>query len=318
MTNPVDRACAKHYTETVLNPFDTPAGACVPVLPCLDSAKRKIFARGTALVQSNGFGGICANTCMANDLPCVYYTTGAGTGESIINTTIVNGTNNSELSAVDFSDSGVQGRVVGAGLRIRFTGKEIDMNGTVYALEEPSHLETLNMTVKDLLEYDKVKTVPFNREWTVVTWQPVLPPETAYSTNAWASPFPAPDKNQPLILLIQCQAGSGPDGTLPFEWEWYLHYEAIGSQARGKTTSHVAPFVGTQAMAALQKAPSRLFDDVSNHKISIRKLSDHMVDTGSTWSMGDTMSRVARTAVGAITSRAASQYMMGGLSAIAL
>lgn len=315
-----ERLCAKHYAETVMNPFDTPSGACVPMLPCLDSAKRKIFARGTGQTSSsNGFGGVNCSTSLCHDLITVKYTLGnAGTCISDSNTS--DAYNNSELAYQDFQGQSVQARVVGCGLRVRFTGKQVDMNGTVYALEEPSHLTTDNLTVPDLLKFDKVKTKPFNRNWVVASWQPVLPAETAYSMNGYASPFiplggEGGGATAPLVILIQCQSGE----SLPFEWEWFCHYEAIGTAARGKSASHLAPTTGPMVTAALQRAPSVLFDDVSNRKVNMNTISNKMIEHGSSWQFaGDLARRVAGTAVGAITSRAAQQYMSGGLMALAL
>jgi len=315
-----ERQCALHYAETILNPFDTPAGACVPVTPCLDSAKRKIFARGIGQVQSNGFGGIIANTSMVNDSTPVVFTNGTSTvGNSFSTITPTGATSvnsNSELSEAEFAAAQVQGRVVACGIRIRYTGKQVDMNGTVYAMEEPSHLTTGKDTPADLLALDRVKPKNFNRQWVVASWQPVLPSETAYSTNYAASAQPIVP--YPLIILIQCQNMTAGE-TLPFEWEWYLHYEAVGSSARGKSASHIAPVAGPKVMSALQSAPTGLFDDVSNRLVSSASIATKMADHGSSWRfLGDVAQRVVASGAAAITSRAASQYVTGGLMALAM
>jgi hypothetical protein len=256
---------------------------------------------------------------MAHTSNCVNFTVGTATPGGVavsLQAALTQGqANNSELSEADFSTSKVQGRVVGCGLRIRYTGKQVDMNGTVYALEEPSHLNTTALTINDLRGYDRVKTKSFNREWTVVTWQPVLPSETTYSTFALGASEPT----TPLIILIECQ-GAPAGTTYPFEWEWYLHYEVIGSGARGKTQSHIAPVLGPRVTAALQQAPTTLYDDVSNRKVSSSAAAESMMDHGASWSRlaGDLVRGVTRTAVASISSRAASQYMAGGLAAIAL
>jgi hypothetical protein len=321
-SNPAERECARHYGETLLNPFDSPAGACVPVLPCLDTAKRKIFCRGTGYVQSNGFGGLTCYTSLAGDTPAAIYTTGTGSSNTMTwDAAHMNKISpNSELTAADFSAQQVQARIVGLGIRLRYTGKQVDMNGSVYALEEPNHGKTDTMNVEDLRAFDRVKTQPFTREWVVAAWQPVLPLETAFSNNAYASPFPTP--TNPLIILIACQ-GSGTAGnpSLPFEWEYFAHYEAIGIQARGKSESHIAPVQAQRVMAAMQKAPTTVFDAASNHHVSAVALSNRVVDEGSdTWSSWG--SNLAQGAIGfgtrVVATRAAQQYMAGGLAALAL
>lgn len=191
------------------------------------------------------------------------------------------------------------------------------MNGTTYALEEPAHLDTSSLTVEDLRKFDRVKTRPFNKEWTVVTWQPVLPKETAYAPDPYCAPYSG-EAHSPLLILIECQ-GMPAGTTLPFEWEYVLHYEGIGSGARGKTPSHVAPHEGSMVTSALQQAPTTLFDDISNRKVSARTVADKMLDYGPSWiqTFNNTAQGVFRTAVGAAASRAASSYMAGGLAALA-
>jgi len=316
MMNPAERLCAQHYAETVMDPFDTPEGACLPVLPCLDSAKRKIFARGTGLIQANGFGGIMATTSLTHDSPCVLYTNGMGTGNTLAGTdptTAVQRYSNSELSNSDFTSLRVQGRVVGCGLRVRYTGKQIDMNGTIYAFEEPSHLDCGNLTVQDLEGFDKVKPQNFNREWTVVTWQPVLPSESAYSTDPYAKPYA--NYTNPIVILIQVQGLGQGEGLLPFQWEWYLHYEAIGSGARGKSHTHMAPMAGPNVIAALQKAPTSMFDDVSNKKVSKRKISSAMVDLGSSF-VAD-LGKAAISTIGGSLGPIGSSLLTGAAAALA-
>ena len=316
---PEGRRCAKHYAETVMDPFSTEAGACVPQLPCLESTKRRVFARGVGRVESEGFGGIVAATCLTSDDVCAHVTNGTNFPgiKKMANANCTNAYTNSELTSSDFASHKVQGRVVACGIRIRFTGRKYDMNGTCYALEEPAHLDTQNLTVEDLRQFDRVKTTPFNKDWTVVTWQPVLPKETSYAPDPYCAPYTG-EAHSPLLILIECQGM--PAGTsLPFEWEYVIHYEAIGSGARGKTPSHISPHEGAMATAALQQAPTTLFDDISNRKISAKVVADKMLDHGPSWiqTFNNSAQGVFRTAVGAVTSRAAASYMAGGLAALA-
>jgi hypothetical protein len=222
---------------------------------------------------------------------------------------------NSELVNTDLTGGNVQARIVGCGIRLRYIGKQIDMSGRTFALEEPNHLNTINYTVANCQALDRCKSKNLSREWTVACWQPVRPGEQSYQMNANAATDPV--HYQPLCVLIQAQAGQ----SLPFEWEWFCHYEAIGYGARGKSRSHVAPIAGPKAIAALQQTPSDVFDDVSNKRLSSGRLADNMISQGSSfdWSkLADTGLRVAQTAIGAVTSRAAAQYMSGGLAALAL
>lgn len=276
---PAEHRCAKHYVETVLDPFNTKAGACVPMLPCLDSAKRKVFARGTGMTQTNGFGGICATTSTVNDKAAVYVTDGTGSGTTMTGTMNVAHNSNSEITNAGFTAGTIQARIVGCGVRIRCIGKPIDMNGRTFAIEEPSHQDTQGLGIANLALFDinKVKTKHFGPEWSVACWQPVRPGEQAYQANAYASTVSPVVTTAPLCILVQSQSAL----QLPFEWEWFLHYEAVGSSARGKSESHIAPIAGPKAIAALQKLPSAVFDDVSNKRTSAGQLADTMISLGS-------------------------------------
>ena len=49
--------CTAHYIKTLMNPFDSPAGACLPadMFP-LPSQKIKTFIRGQCILGTTGYG----------------------------------------------------------------------------------------------------------------------------------------------------------------------------------------------------------------------------------------------------------------------
>jgi hypothetical protein len=310
----MDYQCAKHYACALADPFTTPAGACVPQLPCLDSAKRVIFARGAGMIQSNGCGGISANTCLVGDQDCVTYTDGTGTsGDTMTGMTTVAKKNNSTLTSTQFSTNGIQARVVACGIRVKCVGPPLQMNGTVYPLEESSHLGTGSFDAPSIGGYAKVEPQDFNNEWVTALWQPVLPEEYQYSTDPFASP--RSETHNPLVILIEAKSTSGD--LLPFMWEYFLHYEAIGYAVQGKSRSHLATVEGGKVIAGLSSAPQSVFNAVSNGKLSAGGLADRVINTGSATPWSDLAYNLAGKA-GKVASASAATYVSGGLAAMML
>lgn len=275
----MDHECAKHYFKASADPFDiSNGGACVPMLPCLDSVKRYAFARGTGRVQTNGFGGICATPCVAGDSTCMNVTDGTGTGFNMSGTSVSSYTQNSGLATSSFTNGLIQSRIVACGIRIRFRGMPLQANGTVYALEDPSHLDTAPMTFQMLGDLGRVKNQKFGKDWIAVTWQPVLPQEYEYSNDGYAKPRGS--VVNPLAILISADS---PQGTMPFDWEYFVHYEAIGAGIQGKTRSHLAPVEAPRAIAALSSMSSDFFSAVSNGHVDLGKAANLAIEVGSSF-----------------------------------
>lgn len=273
----MDHECATHYYKASANPFDIAyAGACVPMLPCLDSVKRYAFARGTGMVQSNGFGGICATPCVVGDATCINVTSGTGSQNSLSSTSVFSYSHNSGILTSSFTSGEVQARIVACGIRIRFRGKPLEANGTVYALEEPSHLDTASKTFQEVGSLGRVKNQRFGKDWIAVTWQPVLPQEYEYSDDGYAKPRGS--VVNPLCILISADS---PNGTLPFDWEYFVHYEGVGAGIQGKTQSHLAPVEAPRVIAALSGMSSDFFSAVSNGHIDLERTAKLAIRAGS-------------------------------------
>jgi hypothetical protein len=191
-------------------------------------------------------------------------------------TTVDSYTQNSGIPMSAFTSGDVQGRIVACGIRIRFRGKPLESNGTVYALEEPSHLDTASKTFQQVGSLGRVKNQKFGKDWIAVTWQPVLPQEYEYSDDGYAKPRGS--VVNPLCILISADS---PQGTLPFDWEYYVHYEAIGSGIQGKTPSHVAPVEAPRVVAALSSMSSDFFSAVSNGHVDLGKTARLAIQAGS-------------------------------------
>lgn len=185
--------CAAHYALTIAAPFDTRAiGACVPTFPARMSQKISARTFGTLAVGTS-IGFIAVSPCVAADQPSCWYSTGAYISDtmtiepyslspgiiSIPQTTLVN---NGNL----FTDGGavtpstLTARVVSVGLRIRYSGTELNRGGTIYGLVTPDHGNINGAGVSFMGSFKECIKVPVGRQWTELVVSAVDPDETVY------------------------------------------------------------------------------------------------------------------------------------------
>jgi len=235
--------CDKAYMYSLVNPFDAPP-TCVPREPALDSLKLKVFVRGTFTCQTgNGLGYIACNQRFASDQGVGSYTvvtsqsTGTQTGiTSSIGSTFSMGFNhNGPYRLVDFTNNDVLARCVSSGIRIRYSGTELNRAGTMYLLEHPTHQNMNNFTIADFSKYERTRICPVTKEWHSVTWQPVTTMEYNYTDM---NDYPTSVGHYDLGIMIQVPTAVGSSAS--FDFEYALNFEAVGEIVRGKTTSVVS------------------------------------------------------------------------------
>lgn len=145
--------CTMKYAQALANPFSPHAyGACIPVGNFRPSMKNHCRHFTSVTIGSGGFGYFMYSPCLANNSTCLFTTSSAYTGTASTpgNTSSV-GVVNGTMSTLPFgrtqlieSDSGgvrseVQGRIVSAGIKWRYTGTELNRGGTILAYSDPLH-----------------------------------------------------------------------------------------------------------------------------------------------------------------------------------
>jgi hypothetical protein len=177
------------------------------------------------MVANDGTGataGIWRSTTSSfADSTVVFSGAGVGTANS-----------NSPYATLDFGSS-LQFRCVAAGLRLSYNGTELDRGGLIVGLREPDNLSTQGFDEGDMLQYTSVRAerVPDGR-WYEVTFAP------SDSRAADYTDTPSSHLYEPHCMAIMV---NGTNGSQPFHFEGWVHYEIVGSAARGKTKSHVDP-----------------------------------------------------------------------------
>jgi len=257
--------CARDYAKVLINPFDAPP-ACLPWPPALRSRKIKSWAKGSFYAQDGalggtaGFGFIAVKPTMAGDNGFVLHSNTSSTTTNIntgLGTTVV--TNNSSHNNADFTTDAVSGRIVSVGLKIRWAGTTLNMNGSAVGLEHPSHQSLLGNTTHDLRAWDRAKLVPITRDWTAITWQPVRPGDYSF-TEGTAQPSGSDHYN----LVIGITTGTQPGELGPFEYEAIINYELVGNDVQGTTLSYTAVDSTSKIITAVSQVPNELVDRVAN------------------------------------------------------
>jgi len=252
--------CAVHYIDSLFDPWDTPAGVCIPAgqFP-IPSQKVKVHLRGTFALGTSGYGYITFSPCIASNLPSltVTNTNSAGTAGSAFNAytnlTTVN-FNRLPFDTTDLLAKTVQGRVVAAGVRVRYAGTEDSRSGIYLSIEEQDHNTLVSEAFNTLYTYSNVRSSrpagDGNWDASVSYSGPTSPQMVEFDTDSYPISSPAADS---VPFVIACQ-GKASD---PMEYEAVVHVEYIGSKVPGKTQSHADTVAYSKVLESAKEISAR-------------------------------------------------------------
>jgi len=224
--------CTQHYLLSLLNPYDS-YGACIPSDYPLKSQKVHAFVRGTMVLGTTGVGFVNARPTSGSETVCVRSTTSTSVGTiATVCSAFTNITPSAmaklPYSITDFSTGLVQARLVSAGLRIRYTGREDARNGIISSVEAQDHEDQDSVTPSALFNKENLERTRPEYDWTCINYSgPVAPGDIEYSN----SPTPT-GGNYIFSHVVEGVAGD------TYEWEFFQSLEYIGTKAVGKTDSH--------------------------------------------------------------------------------
>ena len=259
--------CAQEYAASIANPFaDGPDGACIPDAPALMTRRTKVWSKGTFSTSTNA-GALGTGYCVldplaaiASDRFCVYTNDPARTAASINISTVgqyVGHSSQSEYLTADVSSTGIQPRVVSAGLKIRNISSTLNKGGFIVGLHEPAHvcLDGYDIPTMDLYLEAGDRLSANSKEFSVLTYRPVD------STDLdWVEAFPAvnPSPGQANMaymgFIVQSPDSAGMNPQL-YEYEAFVNFEVQGQRALGKIASHADPqgYAAVNAMTVFAK-----------------------------------------------------------------
>jgi hypothetical protein len=238
--------CSKLYLSALTDPFDLEGGkACIPDLTDFPSFKTLVVARGSFAAGTQKFGFVgCNPLTLANDDGGILSTTAGYTLASFPNVLPDAGVNQTDFANLPFTGAqfdpngeSMTGRTVGCGLRIRYTGTELNRSGRCIPYRTNSTYVACNgLTVSDVLNRAEVPSIAVKREWINVTYLPTQNKDYEYAIDTSGIDVSTLAGLDLAIMVDGCEVGA------TFEYEIYLHKEFIAQSGKkslqGQTPSH--------------------------------------------------------------------------------
>ena len=261
--------CATLYAKSLVDPWIDYA-PCLPSAQAFESRRLRVWSSGTVARgntgSNTGFITYSPGLAIANDIPCVYVTDGNYAGSTIdIGAAGVTGhTSNSDYASADLSAVGVQARLVSAGIRIKYTGTELERGGRFVGLEEPEHGNTLSMNIADLKSHSSysMHTTPSGDKYLqLVISGPKNPTETDFTPTLSGNLC----TNMNFFLAIIFDGGGA---SFPLEYEVVSNFEVIGNKVQGKVMGHHDPIGAGAVQQALTQIAAKSMSMVQSGQMN--------------------------------------------------
>jgi hypothetical protein len=265
--------CAEDYLRALSNPFGNFINPpCIPDTVAIPSFKYKSVARGTMTVGTGGVGWVAldpwkawsdGNHVLTYTTFPVLATTSAYTASTygwqviagVMTTGVVGHNHSSFFTYTQLTDrNGVaqrQYRVVGAGIRLMYSGTELNRGGRLTLYRNRSGSDTLHaggVTSSSFLNDLATQQTSVTRNWREITHVPDAPEQLGYEggwnyTDEFAPALGTNDKRTLIAFVDGAVAGTS------FQYETVIHYEFVGT-SMPVTPSHSDP----AAMGAIVSA----------------------------------------------------------------
>lgn len=234
-----DRSCVVHYAQALRNPFGTDEAVCLPTDLAIPSQKMKLVLQGTMEVGTqigfvnfnpyNAFNSAATNTIHAIVASTSAYTLGTITNDSSATGVTANDFTQSPYTPADSSSStGVNVRVVAAGLRVWYAGPELSRAGTYFALRDPNNTSLFGLSVDAMGAFQNIMVERVTNEPIEIVHRPSRVQDFAFNFHGSA------DSNSICVAVR-----AAPNDK--FAYKAVVHVEFVGGTARriqGLTKSH--------------------------------------------------------------------------------
>lgn len=247
--------CAENYFHAIIDPFNVPPGVCIPCdLFPIPSQKTKTFIRGTFNLGTSGTGFFAVNPVLSNDQVCTAYTTSTSVGNAATPFSTFTNTGGSFMAQLPYTNAQlsanrlVKGRIVAAGLRVKYIGKLMDSNGLCASAEDPDHADILSSTWNAITasKYTTVDRITNGSHWdkSVCYSGPVTIQDLEFTNNL----YPLASGATFMMIAVQGVAND------LFEYEYFQHTEFLGTVVVGKTMSHADAMSYGKALETIKTA----------------------------------------------------------------
>lgn len=259
--------CAVDYYQAIAKPFSPEArGVCLPIFPTRESQKSTGFMSGTAHVGTTGYGFIAVAPCIANDKYSVWKTSPSYNQNYIeISSVLPVGVSAHAMTdlpyrsaqlrdGTDITPASVRGRIVTTGLRLRYTGTNLNKGGRMVAYVSPSHGNLNGESVDEMTARAGCLRLQVTSSWSEFVVFSNTSDEMEYpgheagsGTSSWEvirACYPLSNKQYiatgvpetggvPMVVMMTGVTGN------EFEYEVVTHCEFIGAAtAASNTPSH--------------------------------------------------------------------------------
>jgi hypothetical protein len=284
------------YFRQLTNPFHNEAPVGIPDQYAVSSQKLMVVSRGMFSVGTNGVGyiavrpeiGIANNdwNSGANDFRFVTHTnnlfTGTEVGHPLPGVGVVSAYSNSPYTAAMLNTPSRKMRVVSCGIKVQYTGTELNMAGSYYASRNPNNDATPFETLDEMRAYRLSSQHNVTREPCVVTYTPMDPDDYQYKTYDEISrngDYYAPlARTCPVISPMIWVYGAVPG--VSFIFEVAAQYELIGSNIPLTPTRSAPQDVGRIVSAVNANAPARTVERTVQQAASFLQDVGSIVGTG--------------------------------------
>lgn len=261
--------CSKEYLAVMADPFNPRiVSPCVPDLFDFPSKKVRTLVRGTFFVGTSvGYIAVSPLGSFTNDVVLATATSvgyaapdiDVGYGNLVNNTTPANtflvfNSQNPINSNMMIGDN-LGYRLVGMGVRARYTGTELNRGGTMIlsrvTREPPVAYNTAGYQFQTLLNNQTTSQYPVNRTWRTISWTPKESVEYDFSrgNSTWFSPAsPAASYGSTSLfgpdMIIAVSGGVSGNS---FDYEIIGYYEYTG-QSLDNVSKSESDIVGLSAV----------------------------------------------------------------------
>jgi len=228
--------------------FNNGVEVCIPDLNSKPSYKLQIKQRGTFAVGSAGFGFVAVNPLNhVNNLINISTSGPAFAGTTLL--PVAAGTGGWLNLQLPYASTAPRySRLVGAGLRIRYIGKELDKSGIQVGVIANSALQdTLGgRTFTELASRpDNSHTTQVSRGWHSISWRPADEELRDWHQDAINTPYIGITiDNVKMVLAVEATAGN------LYEWE-YISFLEFASSFQNLVPGVTASHSDTDGMSAV-------------------------------------------------------------------
>lgn len=250
--------CSIGYALALSDPWDCPEAPCVPDNITMESWKFSVRARGTGVVGLNGIGFVAMN-------PFNPYALSVGNSQSVY---VTDATYNSVgysigVGVVSIATDGNQPytnaanyeqayRVVGAGIKVLYTGNEMNRQGVWLSARDSSNSPIVGGTTSNtFLQFRETVQAPVDKKWHCCLYKPATPSDMAYAPRGLDIDGTAPGGtlyNQQPSLLVMLSGGT-PGAS--FQFDTIVWFEMTGRGLPVLSRSHADPIGLSVASAAV-------------------------------------------------------------------